>query len=420
MKILNVFVFLYSISVTALIIPSLVPKTSMILLFLILFSLVLNLLMQTYNKVSEYKSSICPVFYTTYSNFIYLITPIIILLAWVVTLSFDENANKIAYIGMILVHSTFLLFIIITRAYTFLYLKSYIYLVFIMSLLGVLASLLFSLGILDFSGHYVNLNEMTHGSFSRDENFGEESYLFPYGLGLILVESGKLSLFGMEFYRISGWAHEPTSATLFIAPAIILLIHGNIFKNGFFKYLMLLTIVIFWLLAMSVGSLLAFLVLYGLLTLYFLYTRLYPLKSSLTVLLLISIALIAIIAGIDLLLNSTIFTTKFNLESETMRKAINELLWFVPGSDKTMIFYFSHLFLWSLIGYFLMIVSVSVLFLKYFNVYVLILFYLVLHSMKGSQENVFILVFTFYWLYLALFSLESNKNFLNLNRKSHE
>jgi len=224
----------------------------------------------------------------------------------------------------------------------------------------------------------------------------------------------------MEFYRISGWAHEPTSATLFIAPAIILLIHGNIFKNVFFKYLMLLTIVIFWLLAMSVGSLLSFLVFYGLLTVYFLYTRLYPLKSSLTVLLLTLIAIITLIAGIDLLLHSTIFTTKFNLESETMRKAINELLWFVPGSDKSMIFYFSHLFLWSLIGYFLMIISVSVLFLKYVNVYVLILFYLVLHSMKGSQENVFILVFTFYWLYLALFSLESNENFLILNRKSHE
>ena len=38
MKILNVLVFLYSISVTALIIPSLVPKTSIILLFLILFT----------------------------------------------------------------------------------------------------------------------------------------------------------------------------------------------------------------------------------------------------------------------------------------------------------------------------------------------------------------------------------------------
>jgi hypothetical protein len=365
--------------------------------------------MMSHSQILDSRDEIFPIYNISYSNFIYPVVVIGILFAWLVALSFDKSANIISYLGIALTHIAFLIFIMNTRTYTSTYIRLYIYFAFIMALFGILATLLFSFDVLGSSNHYVNLYEITHGSFTRDKEFGQNSYAFPYGLGMILTASGELSLFGVEFYRISGWAHEPSSATLFVAPAIIFLLHSEFIKNKPIRFFMLITISIFWFLAMSIGSLLAFSILYSMIILGILYKDIFPLKISLVVISSLVAVLFIVPIFSDLLMHSTVLTTKFDLESETMSKAINEFLWFLPDFEKTMSYYIAHTFLWILISCFITVVCMSILYNGSLNVYTIIIFYLVLHSMKGSQGNVFMLIFYLYWLYLACFSIESER-----------
>ena len=131
-----------------------------------------------------------------------------------------------------------------------------------MSISGLIATLIVSLGFVDAYSNYVNISDLTNGSFTRDAN-ATTSYLFPYNLGLILTGGGKLELLGYEFFRISGWAHEPTSATLFVVPSLILLIHTKVINNSIGRFSALLIISTFWFFSMSVGSFLALIILYS-------------------------------------------------------------------------------------------------------------------------------------------------------------
>tara|TARA_B110000003_G_C16512001_1_gene481592 strand:- start:31 stop:990 length:960 start_codon:yes stop_codon:yes gene_type:complete len=296
-----------------------------------------------------------------------------------------------------------------TRSYIHVYIKSYVFLIFAMAICGLLANFLLTLGIIDYADHYVNLSELTNGAFTRDLGEGLGSYAFPYNLGLVLTGPGKLSFMGLEFYRISGWSNEPSTACFFTAPAMILLLHSKIIKNNFFRFVMLSTITTFWLLCMSVGSLLAFILVYSILIYAFLVSKYFPFKLSFITFLTLLTIVFFVIAFFDQLILSTLISSKFSLESETMSQAINELFWFRPLSEiSPRLFHFTHLFLWAIILTFLASISSLMFINNRVNVYSVIIFYLVIQSMKGFQEMVFLMIFTFFWFYISYFSLQED------------
>jgi hypothetical protein len=411
MPLLNVLTFLLTISLTILVLPSLIPKISLLVLLLLIFSIGLNIILQQRPQYNNQGWS---------HNIHYGLTSIpllaiILLCIWLSLRIFNTDSNIYADFILMVSHLMFLIFIVNTKDYIFLYKKSYIFLVFFMALFGLIANLLLTFDLIDISSHYFNLSEATKGAYTRDIGAGD-SYAFPYSLGLILIGSGKLELLGFEFFRISGWAHEPTSATLFIAPAMILLLHGEVIKQSFLRFVMFTIISAFWFFAMSVGSLLAFLILYSMVVLLILFINYFPYKISISLFVGLLISLMLFPFFLEPLLESSIFTSKFDLESESLGESIEMLTWFIPGAGKYTSFYFSHLMLWMIIFLFSFVAIHGLLKdskSTFPNPYALILLYIIIHSMKGSQGTVYYLFFTFFWFYIAYFSINNKVDKLN-------
>jgi hypothetical protein len=406
MKALNVSVFLLSISITALTIPSMVPNISAVAVFILFVAILFNVFFKSHHLklIDEVNHSLDKV---NFSNLSVPLLSLLMLFLFLFFNSFNAHSNINASFNLFVLQVLFLLFLVNTKEHLLLYIRAYIFLAIIMALCGVLAQLIVVLGF-NPDGAYVNLGELTNGAYSRDKG-NDFSYLFPYKLGLILTGDGTFSYGPLRFYRISGWAHEPTSATLFIAPAILLLIHSNIIKNYLYRIFGLIVLIIFWLFAMAVGSIAAFIILYSLLGLTTLYIKYFPKKLSLIMLVgFIGVSPIIIYFS-DLIFSAEILLSKFSFESHTMSVAIENLTWFMPDENKTTIYYFTHLFLWVNIFIFLYVSIIGIISKRFVNVNSLILFYLVLHSMKGSQESVFVLVFMFFWFYIAHFAIDFKK-----------
>ena len=401
---INSFIFLLTISISTLVVPSIVPKISLLTSILLLGAILLNSMFSnsfSLSKSSNSRSLNKPIGFENI-NIPYL--AIFLLFLWKLVRYFYVESNIYSDLNLIVMHVLFLFFIVMTSKSISSYIKTYVYFVFIMAFLGLVANTLFIFDFINPDNHGANISIMTNGAFTRDADF-LESYVFPYYLGFILTGDGQLNLLGFEFYRISGWAHEPTSATLFIAPAILILLHGDIINNKLLRTVMLFTIGLFWFFVMSVGSMLAFMTLYSLIALFYFYQHFFHksrIMAAIFMVFIISIPFLFIY--VEPILQSTIFTSKFNLEAHTLSTAYNKITWFIPDINKSTIFYFSHLALWAIILTFLLS-SILILISNTPNkVYSLILLYIVIHSMKGSQETVFYLTFTFFWLYIAYFS----------------
>ena len=138
------------------------------------------------------------------------------------------------------------------------FLKLYVLFCFIMAFFGTLASIIINMGIVDYQDSLWSVYEATEGRATRDRD--SHGYSFPYKLGLVLTGSHAYDIVGVTLYRSSGWLHEPASATLFIAPAIILLLKERLFSN-FVNAAFLFTICVFWLACAAVSSLLSFIIL---------------------------------------------------------------------------------------------------------------------------------------------------------------
>ena len=273
-----------------------------------------------------------------------------------------------------------------------------------MSVCALLANFLFIFDYINPDAHEVNISILTNGAFSRDL-LSLESYTFPYGLGFILTGDGQLNFLGIDFIRISGWAHEPTSATLFVSPALLLLFHENIITNQAMKFVMIISIGAFWFLALSVGSFLAFAILYSIVFFIYIYKKFFH-KSKTMVIIFLSMILLIPFSFVYLghVFESALFSSKFNLDSHTFNTAFDQLKWFMPDSNKDLLSYTYHLFLWVIIFTFFLS---SIFFLTHSQsnkVYAMILLYIIIHSMKGSQTTVFYLIFTYFWLYITYFS----------------
>jgi hypothetical protein len=277
-----------------------------------------------------------------------------------------------------------------------------------MSVFGLFSTFLMSSGLINPENHYVNLSELTNNSFVRDLHM-EDSYVFPYFLGLILTGDGLFDIAGHQFYRISGWAHEPTSASLFVAPAIILLLHSDIVK-GWKRIIALFIVILFWMAVFSVGSILAFLVLYSSIITSYVFIKLFPAKVSISLLLLLITFVLGFLYFYEGILSSSILTSKFDMSSNTVWVAVRELTWFVPNIEKTTGFYAGHLFNWVILLIFLITSLYALIYTKYINVYSVITLYLVIHTMKGSQDSVFLLPFAFFWFYMVVFSIYADSH----------
>ncbi len=412
MQAIRVFIFLFSISVSALVIPSVLPKVTMIGIFLLVVGILLtsyeNFQKNTYLDNDIFARNI------TYERSFVPFLAIIALFILLLTRTLDHGTNISSNIAILIFHVSFLIFIINSKRSVLIYIKYYIYYAFIMSMAGLIANALVSFGIVDaYSGH-VNIYELTNGSFRRDIG-SSDSYVFPYYLGFILTGSGKLSLAGFEFFRISGWAHEPTSATLFVVPSMILLLHTKIVSNKFIRLIMFGVISLFWFFAMSVGSALALILIYFIVINLILYEKIFPTKISLLIVTLALFMSVIIDYYLDSLLVSSLLVTKFDTSSETMLVAVNELFWFNPENGNSELDYFLHLELWFIIFIFFIVVVFSIIKEKSVNVFSIILLYIIIHTMKGSQMSVFTHVFTFFWFYIAYYSIPKNIGDVNEN-----
>ena len=415
MAIINSLIFLFVLSISALVLPSILPLTTFIGILLLIFGIILNL-HQGLGFVDK-KNKIDFLNQINYSNILNPVACLLLLFFLFFAHSFTEGFSFISGFATLVLHVLFLVYIINTRDHLLIYLKSYILLVLLMSIAGLTAIVLVALGLGDTS--YVNISELTGGAFVRDTG-SERSYLFPFKLGFILTNA-RLDLLGFNFYRISGWAHEPTSATLFVAPAMILLLHTKIIANSITKISMLAVISAFWFFAMSMGSLLAFIMLYSFYITATLFVKIFPLKLSLSIVIGLFIAFLFGSFYFEELINSTI-VSKFDIQSQTFQAAIKRISWFIPEKAITQADSFSLLIIFAILFFFLSNAFYSFSVQKDFNVYALVVLYIVIHSMKGSQESVFVLIFSFFWFYVLYFSIpykqtKSVKSFRNVKEQ---
>jgi hypothetical protein len=411
-NILNIFTFLLSISVSSLAILSIVPKISLIVTLSLLATMSLNVFFNT-SSMNGFNFNFVKEKYKVTNGFLFPFFSILPIFFWMIFKSFEENTNITSNVNLFLMHFLFVFFILFSLNDLKKYIKAYIILAFIMSTSGVLANLLLIFDIVSPGSHYINLNDLTNGSFGRDRGM-ENSYVFPYFLGLILTGDGLFNIGGLNFYRISGWAHEPTSATLFIMPAALLLIHSNIFKNKFLRFGMLIMIATFWTFSMAVGSIIALIFIYIFYIISTLYINYFPKKISILTMLSILVLTMLVVFFSDFIVSASIFATKFGADSLTMQVAIKELTWFVPNANTKSVYYLVHISLWVIIAIFLFVALKGISTRKFVDVYSFILLYIIVHTMKGSQEGVFTLLFVFFWLFCAYYLIsESEKDVIN-------
>jgi len=415
-RVFNSIIFLFSISIGALMLPSLIPKVTALGIFILFIAILINSYRNFQDNPFSYNNYLITnmIKNMNYSNIFIPSLGVLIIAFWMLLRSVYIPHLIISNISIVLIHSLFLIFIVNTRYFLTDYLKTYIYFVFVMSFCGALASLLIINGIYPIEGNYVNLDLMTRGSFSRDAGI-PNSYVFPYKLGLILTGETRLNFLGYDIFRSSGWAHEPTSATLFIMPALLLILQGDIIRNKLIRFLLFTTISLFWIFCASVGSFLAVMIVFGFYILTNLYIKFFPFKMSLIIFLGLVSSLFILALYLEPILESTLFSTKFDLESETFGTFLNEFLWFLPNPNLVApnFFYFGHLLIWVLICMFLWIIVSDVISTGRLSTYSLILIYLILHTMKGSQESVYTHLFIFFWFYLAYFSTIKKINLFN-------
>ncbi len=107
----------------------------------------------------------------------------------------------------------------------------------------------------------VTLNDLGGRAITNDLHH----YAFPYFLGLVMVdiEMSHTEVFGFYIPRPVGLMEESHQAALFVMPAIIFLINAqNVSRVRYFKIILLVVLISFWILCMSMASYVAVFVTY--------------------------------------------------------------------------------------------------------------------------------------------------------------
>ena len=240
---------LYSITISLLILHSLLPSPGLIATVSLIVSLIFIYIIN--NAIVIFKKNSKSFFYAYSLLLIYLVN------------LFCSHWNKFHNIDIIsflarpsLIILLIILFLNLNSKSIYQIEKLYIILVVAMSLTGIIAWILINFNITEMGEFRYSLTEATGGKFRRDKSlpFG---YDFPYSLGLVLTGSSAYELGSYMIYRASGWSSEPTTATLFILPAFIMLIEKNKYFNNYTRMNSIILISVFWIMCFSVASIFA-------------------------------------------------------------------------------------------------------------------------------------------------------------------
>jgi hypothetical protein len=278
--------------------------------------------------------------------------------------------------------------------------KAYIVFVFIMSFCGFAAWILLQFDFVQMGEFAFSLFRATGGKMTRDMDFENGGYEAPFYLGLILTKSSHYVFLDFSYWRASGWAHEPTTATLFVTPALIILALNKKLFSKAWRIIFFFTTAVFWLVCSAVGSIIAVL---GLIVIRAIFRFL---RTGLTVkrIIVIIIILAAGVVFYDVIYEKIIFShliqEKFSSRSVSLKLAIENFFWFLyPFSIYTM--------LKKIILYLFILFIVTQSFKGIWKggtvaVYGYTCLYFILHGLKGSwyHVNSYLLLFFFFYILL--------------------
>jgi hypothetical protein len=285
-------------------------------------------------------------------------------------------------------------------------LKTYLYFCFFMSICGSMASILINTELVNLNEFKLSLTDISSGRFNWDVDI-ENGFNAPYGLGLVLTKGSSLYYFlGIPFYRSSGWSYEPTFASFFVVPSLILLIRENLI-NKKIRLIMGAVILFFLFCCFSVASFAA------LLSLFVIFKILDPAKKGSK-----KIFWIFVIGFIGLFVVNLYNTFKIEqpgidlIESKLTEDSLSGINIFnISGKSISDLSYLAILVL-----YITFIASYAISAIRNSGLKQtmgLILLYFILHSVKGNWYHTMTLNITFiFFLYLTsnkIYNFENSK-----------
>jgi hypothetical protein len=157
---------------------------------------------------------------------------------------------------------------------------------------------------------------------------------------------------------------------------------------------------------MAIGSVAAFIILYSIILFAYIYTHDYPKKICVFLFGLFILFVPFIIFYNEIIFNSSIILSKIDTSSQTFQTAVNQITWMLPDNFVSIWNYAFDVFLWTLILTMFFVSINGIIYRKFVDVNSLALLYLIIHSMKGSQESVFMLIYAFFWFYVSYYDIK--------------
>jgi len=353
----KIFVLLWGILFVATFIPSLIPHPRSITIFVMALSLILG------KNISFNKKIFHPIililftclFITMCQGGLYFYSYLIFSILF------------IAILGTMKVHELNKL------------VDYYLIIALVFSLCGLISSILINTDFVNYSHHWFSLTKATDGKIAKDMYSFPPMYSSPFNLGLVLTGSGsRYQMLGIEYFRSSGWSHEPTSASLFTTPALILFSQ----KKGF-KAIICTLIIIFFLIACSslswfIGISITYALIY--------------LSKKRYIFLITFLFLFGL--TIYFLMDSELFN-KFQLDSETPQLIIKQFDIFNFG-----VFYLITAIILSAFTLYILIIKK--------NIYGSIILFFIIVGSKGAWGIIFAYHMTMLFLYLCLKNINAD------------
>ncbi len=285
-------------------------------------------------------------------------------------------------------------------------LRYYIIFCIVMAFCGIVAWVLINWNFVDYRDSLWSLYDATAGRANRDE--GTYGYSFPYGLGLVLTGSYRYDIFSYLFFRGSGWAHEPTSAAAFIAPALIILAREPLFGLRI-RQVFFIILAAFWATCAAFGSALSFL---GLSCFYFFFKK----GRHAALRRIIMIVLIGILFNIYIEAQKIFSKTTVTMETPHLSLLESKLTLQAKDSDISRLLNLltpDTLREFIILSVLLLVAGITLWFavrtIRQNNTttasFALILVYFFLHSLKGSWDQLFTSFFVvgFFFLFLRTY-----------------
>jgi len=403
-----VFTIIYCISIFVTIIPSYFKHPVLIANILLTFSIFVNIFLQ--NKLTIKLNSI------DVKQFLSVV--ILIILVYFFRhlgkngLSFTTLAY-LTFISLLTFLSLSVSIGIIRKT-----LKTYIFVIAGISFFGLISWILFNFEFIDASEYLFSAYHFSDGKIGRElayayrlNNDQLAGYNAPFYFGLITTANQPFDIFSFQFYRSSGWSHEPTTAACFLVPAYITLLFDKSLYSSRIRRIFLFLIALFYFTVFAIGSVIAVILTY--LTYVFIINKKY--KFSLKIFPSIFIFLISLLT---IAFNSTKISERFftfsNSElvlSGSMYGVIHQIFWFLETDFGA--FWIHKLLLVTLVVFTLTIAIKKARNSAHEHIgFAIAIIYYCLHGLKGSWQ--FIMVYgLFIFLLCVMFRFYNIKNETN-------